>query len=77
MSKTSQSMALLNYLEKHDKVTHLDTLSDLGIMRLSARIYDLRKAGYEIRTDKVKVQTRDGSAIVAGYTLVGAEEVAG
>lgn len=77
MSKASQAKALLEYLQTHDKVTQLDALSALGIMRLGARVWDLKKAGYEIRTDKVKVPTRDGSAIVAGYTLVSAEEVAG
>ena len=75
MSKASQASKLLNYLEKHDKVTQLDTLSDLGIQRLSARIYDLRRAGYEIKTENVRVPTREGSAVVAGYSLVSAEEV--
>lgn len=71
--KNSQSSDLLNYLQTHNKVTQYDTLSALGIMRLSARVFDLRKAGYEIRTDKVKVPTRAGSTTVAGYTLVSAE----
>ena len=75
MSKASQASKLIEYMEKHDNVTALDALSALGIMRLGARIYDLRRAGYEIKTTSVRVPTREGSAVVAGYSLVSAEEV--
>lgn len=41
----------------------------MGIMRLSARVYDLREEGQNIVARLVTVPTRDGTARVAEYTL--------
>jgi hypothetical protein len=38
-------------------------------MRLSARIADLKKRGYNIQTELQTVPTRDGTARVARYRL--------
>ena len=44
----TQNEKILNYLEIHGSITPLDALELYGCMRLSARIYDLRKAGHNI-----------------------------
>ena len=44
----NQAMRILNYIKKHGSITNMDAFRDLGITRLSGRIYDLREAGYNI-----------------------------
>jgi len=53
-------------------LTPLDAQRELGVMRLGARVYELRRAPYRcvIHTNMVKVPTRHGSARVAEYVLV-------
>lgn len=58
MTKT-QSEGILNYL-KHNKrgITPLQALSMFGCLRLGARIYDLKKQGYNIETKIVRYQEK-------------------
>lgn len=66
--KTNQSQAdaILAHLEKGEGITPMDALNLCGCFRLSARIADLRKRGYDIVSTKVKV---DGGKYVARYHL--------
>lgn len=41
----------------------------LGI-NVGGRVYDLRQAGHDIRTDMIEVRSRNGLSKVARYTLV-------
>ena len=50
--KTTQCKQILAYMERHGSITPLDALREFGCMRLSARILDLRKLGWNIRTIK-------------------------
>lgn len=51
-------------------MTALDIYRELGIMRASARVYDLRAAGFDVRSRNVAVRNRDGeSCHVAEYSL--------
>lgn len=68
MSET-QTERLLARLRR-GPVTPLDAMIELGIMRLAARIADLKAAGHEIRTETVEVATRlGGTARVAQYSV--------
>ena len=69
MAKKSQKESILEYLEKGNSITPLDALSLFGCSRLAARICDLRKDGWAIRSKMVKIQTRDGHAIVSEYWM--------
>ena len=65
-----QNKEVLEYMRLHRGITSLDAATDLGIMRLSARIYDLRQAGYDIHAEIVPVENRHGEKVhVARYTL--------
>ena len=44
----TQSEQILNYMKEHGSITSMEAFSRLGITRLSARIYDLRKDGVKI-----------------------------
>ena len=67
--KISQCDKILEYIKLHGSITPLDAVKHIGCMRLAARISDLKKLGYNIKTEKKKVITRDGTTIVASYSL--------
>lgn len=47
-NKLSQSNLILNYLKTGRELTPLEALNLFGCLRLGARIYDLKKSGYNI-----------------------------
>lgn len=49
MNKTSQASAILSLLKQGRKITPLEALNNFGCFRLGARIYDLRRLGYDIQ----------------------------
>lgn len=56
MKKTeSQNKTILQMSLDGMKVTPMDALNACGCFRLSARIFDLRSKGYDIKTDMVEV----------------------
>ncbi len=58
------------YLRYNKSITPLEAWQQLGIYRLSAAIYDLRKMGWKIETDTVKVVNQFGeNCHVAKYVL--------
>lgn len=59
-SNPSQAQRVLEYIEKHGSITQHDAIIDLGIARLASRIWDLRKDGYNITGEMVKVKNRLG-----------------
>jgi hypothetical protein len=46
-------------MERHGSITQLDAMQ-LGIMRLGARIYDIKESGIGIITETVTGKNRDG-----------------
>lgn len=62
----SQKNAILAYMKAGNGITPMDALNLCGCFRLSARIADLRKLGYAIKTENVKVA---GGKYVARYSL--------
>lgn len=66
--KTIQSQAkrILEYLKAGNGITPMDALDLFGCFRLGARIADLKKMGYDIVTERVKVE---GGKYVARYHL--------
>lgn len=66
----SQSMKVLRYLERGNKLTSFEAFSLFHITRLSAVIWLLRSDGYDIRTKMVS--TPDGRENYAEYWLEGA-----
>lgn len=71
-SKSTQCILVLEYMEKHGAITPLDAAIDLGIQRLGARIYDLRKRGWVINDEWAVVLNRRGKKCrVKKYSLGG------
>ena len=63
----SQNKQILNYLQKGKKITPIDALEKFGCFRLSARILDLRKEGYDIISENI---TKKGKTF-AQYSMEG------
>ena len=62
----TQNKRLLDALENGFVVNPKYAINHLGIYRLAARVYDLRKAGYQINKATMRVQNRFGEKISIG-----------
>lgn len=68
----SQNGRIIDYLAKNGSITQLDAMRDLGIMRLGARVFDLKERGYNIVTVMVEDLNRFGEPTrYARYYLKG------
>ena len=68
--KASQNARILAHM-KVAPITPLEALKYAGCLRLGARIYNLRDAGHDIRTEMVTVQNSRGERKrVARYRLI-------
>lgn len=69
-SKITQQQMILEWMYEHGSITPLDAINELGVMRLSARISDLRKRGWNIESKTVAVKNRRGKTChVKQYSL--------
>jgi hypothetical protein len=68
--KTTQTERLIKYLAENESIDPLKAWKELGIYRLSDTVLRLRKQGFNIVTDRVKVLNKFGeSCSVANYKL--------
>ena len=66
----TQKEEVLEYLKNNKKITILEAIYQLGVTRLSAVIYDLKKDGYNIETQMKLVKAKNGrKTSVAQYIL--------
>lgn len=66
----TQCEMIIKYLRQHRTITPIQAEDNFGIMRLGARIWDLRDIGYPIITETVKAKNRYGKKIIyAKYRL--------
>ena len=66
MTTDSQNKRILAQMKKGHAVTPLTALRDFGCFRLSARMWDLRKAGHNIKS---ALMTVSGGKRVAMYWI--------
>lgn len=48
----TQSQIILEHLRKHGSITQKEAIDNYGIMRLGARIWDLKRQGHAIFTER-------------------------
>ena len=66
----TQCERILDYMKECGSITPLEALRDLGVMRLAARIADLKRAGWQIEKDMANSLNRFGQKIqFARYRL--------
>ena len=67
----TQNEAVLSYMRRHGSITPLDAINDLGLLRLGARIWDLRHDGHRISAELESGTNRHGEPVkYARYTLM-------
>lgn len=66
MATKTQRTKLVNRLRSGKNLTVSEAVSRLGILRLAARIHELREEGFPIYTNRVKVR---GGRKVTAYRL--------
>lgn len=66
----TQADKILSYMKEHGEITQRDAVR-LGCYRLSARIADLRRDGYAIRTEFKSVKNMDGGRSTIGVYKLG------
>lgn len=68
--RMTQNDRVLDYLQTHPFITPIEALNELGIFRLGARAFDLRKSGHPIRSYWYEIKDRNGETCrVKAYTL--------
>ena len=59
----TQAQRIVDYIRKNGSISALEAVQDLGVLRLSARIYDLAKAGYSLNKRMVSSKNRFGEEV--------------
>lgn len=68
--KATQCDKIINYMRKYGSITQLQAYVDIGCIRLPSRIHDLKKRGYAIHREMIKVKNRDDEYVpIAKYSL--------
>lgn len=66
----TQCERVLKYMQDFGSINPMQAIKDLGVYRLGARIYDLKKEGHPIRRRMVSGKNRYGEAVsFAEYRL--------
>lgn len=72
MGKKTQAERVLEYIKRFGSITTLEAFRDLGVTRLSARIFELRAKGFNIDSTSVTSKNRYGETCTyAKYFLKG------
>ena len=58
VNQGTQNADVLEYMIRYDGITSREAYKNLGVTRLSARIADLKKAGFEIETSRISTLNR-------------------
>jgi hypothetical protein len=67
----NQNERILEHLKKYGSITPKEANAEYGVMRLGARIHDLKKAGHAILTTNEKALNKYGEKIhYARYKLM-------
>ena len=66
----TQNERVIAWMRDHGSITQMEAMNEFGIMRLAARISDLRRTGYVIHRYMVTGKNRYGETITyAKYEL--------
>lgn len=60
---SNQCERILKYMKEHGGITSRQAADDLGVMRLSARIWDLKREGIQIIKERVTSKNRYGEKV--------------
>ena len=58
MGKVTQKSLVIKYIHDFGSISSWDAFKDLGITRLSGRIFELKQQGYVFRKERVHTRNR-------------------
>ena len=61
---------IVAYLKDHGSITTYEAFAQLGITRLSARIFDMQELGYEFEKRMITKKNKYGTVNFTEYRLV-------
>lgn len=61
--RITQEQRVVEYINEFGSITSLEAFRDLGVTRLSAKIYNLRKRGYIVVNHDEKCKNRYGDVV--------------
>ena len=68
----SQEAQVIEFIKSHGSITQKQAVDFLGCYRLSARVWNIKATGVDVRKEMVIVPNRHGgTARVARYYIVG------
>jgi hypothetical protein len=59
----TQNDRIIEYIKRFGSISTYEAFTELGITRLSARIYDLQAAGYDFNRETVHAINRLGESV--------------
>ena len=69
--KTTQCERIIEYMNEFGGITQLEALKELGCFRLASRINDIKRKGYNVRTERITLKNRWKEPVrIARYSLV-------
>lgn len=69
--KITNKQRVIDYINEFGSITSLQAFNDLGDSRLSSTIFELKKDGYLIKSEDIKVYNRFGEPrYVAKYSFI-------
>lgn len=60
MRKATQCQRILDFIDRHGSITPAEAMSEIGCMRLAARIADLEKVGHSFVHEMVTKKSEYG-----------------
>lgn len=72
--KQNQADMILRYLEEYGSITQAEAVREFGCYRLSARIFDLREQGHDIRKTICTEKNRFGAPVTFARYWIGGEK---
>lgn len=66
----NQQERVLQHLKDYGCITSWQAIMEYGVTRISAKIFELRKQGYKIKTEKRKSKNRYGDKVCYGVYIL-------
>lgn len=61
--RTTQVDRVIAYMKQFGSVSTLEAFKDLGVTRLSARIFEIKQRGYKVKSEPIKAKNRFGEDV--------------
>lgn len=72
--KATQCDRIIKYMNEFGSITQLEAIRELACFRLASRINDIKRKGYNVRTERITLKNRWGEPVrIARYSFAEGE----